>query len=460
MAIKVVCKCGAKFAAREELAGKAIECTACGERVSVPHPAAGGGGIGAGPVIFGLLLLGAAIAGCGYMIYTQQETIKELQSSLDAQRGSIQKIDGTLQAAAERVDGLKEALAASSDEMAAGQLTDEKAIAAVKQQLTDESDRRKTLVTELDRLDTDALRTRADLETAQKARDEAWETLSKANSDKQKEYEVQIEKLQEDMATKADDKAAQDRLAAEVKRLEDARGELVKKANEDRGQLAKYDNRINDLNRQLRAKTTTQRQLQWNLHQARIKLNNIDLTLKKPKLPAQLSTLQKKVDQVARSSTEEFQTLTFDDSWRGQSFWFRLNTATGAVSYSVGSVSNIIRSGPARASWGQKQAPGRYAMQYTVRNSGVLHDLVLLDAQRGQAWSCKVGTGSARSLAWNSVRLIRLHTPGGARKGGKWRISVSRDGGSSQPLLVLTAPDGTVYDDSLMHRRYMFPVSP
>ena len=99
MAIKVVCGCGAKFNVREELAGRSIECTACGKKVAVPHHvAAGGGGIGKGPVIFGLLLLGAAIAGCGYVIWTQQETIKELQGGLDAQQASLEAQQATLEA--------------------------------------------------------------------------------------------------------------------------------------------------------------------------------------------------------------------------------------------------------------------------------------------------------------------------------------------------------------------------
>ncbi|MHC4849166.1 MAG: coiled-coil domain-containing protein [Planctomycetota bacterium] len=462
MAIKVTCGCGAKFNVREELAGKSIECTACGKKVAVPHPVAAGGG-GKGPVIFGLLLLGAAIAGCGYMIWTQQETIKDLQASLDAQQGDLAKLDGTLRSAAQRVDGIKDALdanAAADAATSADRKLDKQAIDAVRQDLAAESTRRKELVGELDRLDTDALRIRGDIEQASKERDEAWDKLSKANRDKQKEYEVQIAKLQDDMATKADDQAAQDRLAAEVKRLEDARDALVKQANADRSKLTTYDSRISNLNRQLQAKLSKQNQLQFDLDQAELKLRNLSITVSRPKLPKQLSTLQQKVNKVDQNTAPAFQTLTFDDRRRGESFWFRVNTRTGRVTYKSPRYSGIIQNGPQFAGWGKKQAAGRYAIQYTVRRTGNINDLVLIDSDQGMVWSCEVGMGSVRTLNWNRLILWKPASPGGLKQQGKWRLSVSRDGGSMTPLLVLTDPNGRVYDDSMAHRRWMVPVSP
>jgi len=462
MAIKVTCGCGAKFNVREELAGKAIECTACGKKVAVPHHvAAGGGGIGKGPVIFGLLLLGAAIAGCGYMIWTQQETIKELQESLDAQQGDLAKLDGTLRSAAQRVDGIKDALDANTEAdtaTSAGQKLDKQAIAAVKQDLANETERRKTLVGELDRLDTDALRVRSDIEQAQKQRDDAWDEMSKANREKQKEYEIQIAKLQDDLATKADDQAAQDRLAAEVKRLEDARGELVKQANADRSKLTTYDSKIDDLNRQLQAKLSKQNQLQFDLDQAELKLKNLTITVSRPKLPKQLSTLQQKVNKVDRNTAPAFQTLAFDDGLRGESLLFRLDTRNGRVAYRTRRRSGIIQNGPAFAGWGQKQPAGRYAMKYAVRRTGNLNDVVLIDTENGRTWSCKIGRTSPARFSWNPLLLWAGASPGGARKQGKWQLSVSGDGGLREPVIVLTAPDGRVFHDERFHRRWLVPV--
>ena len=40
MSIQVICQCGASFAARDELAGKQIECVTCGQPLQVPYPQA------------------------------------------------------------------------------------------------------------------------------------------------------------------------------------------------------------------------------------------------------------------------------------------------------------------------------------------------------------------------------------------------------------------------------------
>jgi hypothetical protein len=458
MAIKVVCKCGAKFNAREELAGKAIECTACGEKVSVPQATAAAGGIGAGAFVTGILILGAAIAGCGYMIWTQQETIKELQGELDKQQSSLDAQQGSLDAAAKRVDGLKAELAAANEAMTAGQATDKKAIEEVKQQLADESTRRKSLVTDLDRLDTDALKIRSDIEQAQKERDDAWEKLSQANRDKQREYDAQIQQLQDDMATKADDQAAQDRLAAEVKRLEDARSELIKQTNQDRNKLASYDNRISSLNGQLQTKIRQQNRLQADLDLAESTLAALNRTVNPPQRAATLNTLRQKVKKMDQDAAPRFQVLTFDDQTRWDSFWFKLDTSTGRVNFSTGRDRGMIRGGPAFSGWGQRQPAGRYEIQYTVRLNGRLNDLVLVDTALGWTWSCEI-TASLRNLSWNPLLLWRLPQPGGPKQTqkGKWRLSVSRDGGMRKPLLVLISPSGQVYDDRLNHRSWLVP---
>ncbi|MHC4451253.1 MAG: hypothetical protein ACYS0E_14135, partial [Planctomycetota bacterium] len=276
--------------------------------------------------------------------------------------------------------------------------------------------------------------------------------------DKQKEYEVQIAKLQDDMATKADDQAAQDRLAAEVKRLEDARSELVKQANADRSKLTTYDSRISKLNRQLQAKLTKQNQLQFDLDQAEMKLRNLSITVKRPKLPTQLSTLQQKVDKVDKNTAPAYQTLTFDDRRRSESLLFRLNTRTGRVTYRTRSRSGIIQSGPQFAGWGKKQPAGRYAMKYAVRRTGNLNDVVLIDTENGRTWSCEVGMSRAVNLNWTELIVWRPASPAGAQTQGKWQLSVSSDGGRMRPVIVLTAPDGRVFHDERFHRQWLVPV--
>ncbi|MHC4222349.1 MAG: hypothetical protein ACYSUN_00005, partial [Planctomycetota bacterium] len=446
----VICKCGAKFAAREELAGKAIECTACGKSVQVPHHApAGTGGAGKGLVISGLFVLAAAIVGCGYMIYTQQERIAVLKGSLD-------DLDGALSAATQRLDVLNQGLAANTEAdaaMSAGRKLDQTAIAALQEDLAAETGRRQALVGDLDRLDTEALQIRSDIQRAEKDRDDAWEKISRASRDKQKEYDIQLEKLQEELTTKADDQATRDRIAAEVKRIEDAKDALAAQAKKDRAQLKSYDSKIDGLKVQLRDKTTKQNQLQFDLDQAESKLQNLTQTVNKKPLQTQLQTLQTKVD---KSGAEAFQTVTFDDKQRLESMWFRLDTRSGRVTYKVGSQQSIIQGGPSFGGWGQKQEMGRYKLQLTTRETGNIHDVVLLDTEKGWVWSCRIGMSSARNLAWRWAQVVHASAFGAPTKAGKWRMSVSRDGGARRPLLVLTDPNGVVYDDDGAHRTLLF----
>ncbi|MHC4343020.1 MAG: hypothetical protein ACYSX0_22750, partial [Planctomycetota bacterium] len=58
--------------------------------------------------------------------------------------------------------------------------------------------------------------------------------------------------------------------------------------------------------------------------------------------------------------------------------------------------------------------------------------------------------------------MFVLQPPRRGRPGAskKWRLSVSRNGGKSTfraPVLVLTDPDGGIYDDSIGPRMFLLP---
>ncbi|MHC4930702.1 MAG: hypothetical protein ACYTGV_00715, partial [Planctomycetota bacterium] len=153
MSIKVVCTCGAKFAAREELAGKSVECTACGKRVQVPHPvAAGTGGAGKGRLMTGMLALGAAVAACGFMIYTQQQRLADLQNQLAAEQA--------------RVDAVRQDLDANK----AADVEVSAEVEKEKERLTAEAKKQEALLENLDKLDMESVRIRNDISRVEEER--------------------------------------------------------------------------------------------------------------------------------------------------------------------------------------------------------------------------------------------------------------------------------------------------
>ena len=449
MPIKMVCECGAKFAAREELAGKDVECTACGKTLKVPRHAPPSPGVSSGgrrALVTGMSILGVAVAACGFMIYTLQGQVTDLQGELSTAQSRVGVVEKEL-----------ESNKKADEATAADVVEDKKLLADVQNKLADETKNREALLGNLDKLEMDAVRIRNDIQRVDQERTAAWEQMSRANREKRDAYDRQLTTLQGELGTKA---SAQDtaRIRAQIKKVEADKDALARQSKANKTRLVTYDTRLTGLQNQLREKIVEQDRLGVQLARAQTNLTSLNRQVKPATLQKQIIDMRKRM---GTTRSEPFKTVAFDDKVRNQSMWFRVDTRTGRADYRVGRYRNVIAGGPGGGRGGRaaKQKPGQYDLQLTFASSGRVYDVVLLHAETGRLWSCEI-RGGARSLAWRPVYVLQPPRRGRPGTSKKWRLSVSRNGGKSTtraPMLVLTDPDGRIYDDSLGPRVFMLP---
>ncbi|MHC4136235.1 MAG: hypothetical protein ACYS0K_14755 [Planctomycetota bacterium] len=438
MPIKVVCSCGAKFAAREELAGKPVECTACGKRVHVPHAvAAGAGSAGSGALKAGMVVLGVAVAACGYMVYTQQQSLADLQQELSTEHA--------------RVDDVRKEIEANktADEEVAEEVEKEK------KRLTEEAKKQESLLASLDKLDMESVRIRGDIARVEEER----RKLMAETESKRAAYDRRLEELQADLRTKtgAEETA---KINDEIKTIQDPKRELAREAEANRTKIAAYDGELKGFQDQLRAKIVEQEKLSDQVTATEDKLAALEKRANPDTLKQYIRTLWSKA---YKNRPAVFQTLAAEDRrWKLQA-WFRMDTRTGRVFYRYHRTRSVIGDAPGPSFMGVGPAgrgqPGRFEMHLGLDSAGDLGELIRLDTKTGDVWYVPLNRTS--NLWWRRIPVMQPGFMRQTKLNPKWTVTLDRlRSGSvnrSRALLVVTAPNGMVYDDARAHRTWLLP---
>lgn len=405
MPIKTVCKCGAKFTARSALAGKTIECTACGRGVRVPVPeVATAGGVGTGAVL-GISAASVAAVGAAVMVFFVHTNVTQVRGELDKTRAEAKL----------RTEGLQKDLADvdkrlvsvdSSLAKATGEITDRAAKADAK------------AAVERKRLD----QVRKEVAQARKDRKQLDGLVTNLRI---KEVAIQGELRKNATAIKtvkkqvADGDADARRLLADLEsKAKMLRKDLADTAKERRG----LDSKI----------AQTQRTVDVKLAALRTSTQAQKLTL---------AALETRLE-------DEFQTVR--SSVNGAEIVTRMTTDTGQTLV-LDTGGAILGSFPPAPLRGGSLQRGRFHVEAVPDPAAGDLYVFRLDSFDGRLWRARItpppgGFTTTPATLWTEYRSSRPQLASMGDPARRWRVDVDEASAiNGAPGLALTGPDGGLH---------------
>jgi predicted nucleic acid-binding Zn-ribbon protein len=426
--IKVTCSCGGKFAARDELAGKQIECHTCGKRIRVPVPAAMAASGAAAPnwlVAMTALTFAAAIA-AGVFGVNLNSRVNQLADTVSQQSGKIETQFLALDEHAQMLE-----TQAQNDQSLQEKLTDlQTVMASLDQEVQAGSEE---LNAELDSL-------QENLEQATMQQAEHEEELAKLQGKATKlrgEILAAEQKIEAEMATQA---------TGFDKRVESLRDSLTKLD-------ADYQQTLKDTS-----------ELEKQLAQVRKDVSSLAdgiaaVSANIPDTKPIWAAITKLRTQLTADTEPWFKTVFGENGVSGD-FWcalrvdtrngntfIRKKDPTGNLTAPVFVPSPFFVAGKA----------GRFDVKLTCKTNGDIHDAVMLDTHTGNLWHCDV-TVPGPLFTWRRIRNFFVVNYG---ENDAWRIDVdSSNAGAAVPRILVTdtTQKNLTYADDASPRNIVLPL--
>jgi len=430
VAINVTCECGVKIAARNELAGKQIDCHTCGKKIRVPRPArqqvqqgaavpnwlvattvatsiAAAGGIGFGVMLNNRLTdLTDAVSGQSDQISTQSALLDTQTELLEVQGQRDQGLEQGLVDLHEVVATLDKNVDADSEQLTA-QLGDlQTDLEAAKAQQTKHEE-------ELTSLQGKATKLRGEIVAAEQKIEAEMATKAAGFDARVAELRKDVTKLGSDYQTALQDTAKLEKQMANVKK-----------------DITLLANGIVAVNSSIPDTTPIWDEI--------------------AKLQAKLSA-----ETVPRHKT------VFGENFNNGDFWcaIRLDTRNGNIFVRKKDGGGILTAPvfiPSPSLTSGKS--GRFDIKLTFQGDGDIFDAVLLDTHTGSIWHCDVTVPPA-FITWNRVTNFFVVDYG---ENGAWRIDVdsSNAGPGAVPRILVTdtTQKNLTYADDVSPRSTVLPL--